>query len=151
MTGKDLDDVERSLARLAPKAVPPGLRQRVMASVLEARENAVLTPRMRAFGLAWAVVAFVAVTGDAVVSNWQSRQIAASLGGPGVSAPAEGQEEFRLQWAEVGGDLGDLDKFLREGIVQSRLGSRGGSGRGYLEAREWLKGMIDHEDPENYH
>ncbi len=48
MTEKKLDDIERSLARLAPKAIPPGLGQRVMASVLESRKNAVWTPRMRA-------------------------------------------------------------------------------------------------------
>ncbi len=105
MTGKDLDDIEKSLARLAPKAIPPGLRQRVMASALDARENAGLTPRMWAVALVWAMLALVAVIGDAVVSKWQSGRIAALLGGPVVSKPAG--EEARLLWAELDADLGD--------------------------------------------
>jgi glycine/D-amino acid oxidase-like deaminating enzyme len=147
MTGKNLDDIEKSLARLSPKAIPPGLRQRVMASALDARKNAGLTTRMRAVALVLAMLAAVAVIGDAIVSKWQSGRIAGLLGSPSVSKPA--REEARLLWAELGADLGDLDTFRRERIVLSRLESQDDSRRAFFAARDWLKGMIDHEDPEN--
>ncbi len=149
MTEKKLDDIERSLARLAPKAIPPGLGQRVMASVLESRKNAVWTPRMRAVAAICLVSASIAMAGDAVISKRQSGRIAALLGGPGVSNPAG--EEIGLLWAELGSDLGDLDKLRREGILFSHLGGRHGSLGAYFEAQARLKGMIDHEDPENYY
>lgn len=149
MTEKELDDIERALARLAPKAIPAGLGQRVMASVLESRKNAVWTPRMRAVATICLVLASIAMAGDAVISKRQSGRIAALLGGPGVSNPAG--EEIRLLRAELGSDLGDLDKLLREGIFFSRLGSRRGSPWAYFEAQDRLKGLIDHEDPENFY
>lgn len=149
MTTIGPDDIEKSLARLVPRATPPGLGLQVIARALDSRKNAVLTPRMRAVALVWAVLTLVAVIGDAVVSKRQSGRIAALLGGPGVSKPAG--EEARLLWAEIGSDLGDLDKFRREGIALSRLGSRHDSRWAFIEARDRLKGMIDHEDPENYY
>jgi hypothetical protein len=106
---------------------------------------------MRAIATICLVLASIAMAGDAVISKRQSGRIAALRGGPGVSAPAKEEEEVRLLWAEVGVDLGGLDKFQREGTLLSRLASRGGSERAYLKAREMLKGMTDYEDPENYY
>lgn len=149
MTPSALDDIERSLERLAPKAIPPGLGQRVMAAVLESRKNTVLTPQMRVIAAICLALASIAIAGDAVISKQQSGRIAALLGGPGVSNPAG--EDVRLLWAEVGSDLGGLDKLRKEEIFISRLGSRHDSPWAFLKAQDRLKGMIDHEDPENYY
>jgi hypothetical protein len=143
------DDIGESLGRLVPLPVPSGLRRRIMASVLESRKNAVLTPRMRVIATICLVLASMAMAWDAVISKRQSGRIAALLGGPGVSNPAG--EEIGLLWAELGSDLGDLDKLRREGILFSCLGSRHGSPGAYFKAQDRLKGMIDHEDPENYY
>jgi hypothetical protein len=149
MIGKDPDDIEKALERLTPLAVPPGLGRRIVARAREARKNAAMTPRMRIAAVVCSILIIAVLGADSLLGRHESARIAALLDGPGVSASAG--EDVRLQWAEIGGDLGDLDKFRREGILLSRLGSRGGSGRAYLEARDWLKGMIDHEDPENYY
>jgi len=146
MMGKDMDEIERSLARLVPRSAPPDLGRRVVARALDSRKNAAVSPRMRAVAGLCFVLTSIVVIGDAVISKWQSGRIGVLRGGPGVSEP--GGEEADLLWAEVGGELGDLDKFRKEGLVFSRLGSLGGSSRAYLEARDWLKGTIDHEDPE---
>ena len=143
------DDIEQSLGRLVPKPAPSGLRERVLDSALESRRNAALTPRMRAVAAVCFVLTSLVLIGDAVVSKRQSGRITALLGGPGVSKPAV--DEARLLWAELGSDLGDLDKLRREGIALSRSGSRDDSLRALFKARDELKGMIDHEDPENYY
>ena len=144
-------DTEGELRRLVPSSVPPGMRRRVLDRALDSRKNAAVTPRLRSAALVWAVLALVAVIGDAVISKGQSERLAAFLGGPGISTPAGAEEEGRRLWAEVGGDLGDLDKLRMTGIVLSRLGSRHESRWASFEARDRLKGMIDHEDPENYY
>jgi len=149
MMGKDMDEIERSLAQFIPRSAPPDLGRRVVARALDSRMNAAVTPRMRAMAVLCFVLTTVVMTGDALFSKWQSGRIGVLRGGPGVSEP--GGEEADLLWAEVGGDLGDLDKFRKEGLVFSRLGSLGGSSRAYLEARDLLKGTIDHEDPESYY
>jgi hypothetical protein len=149
MIKHDPDDIEKSLARLVLRATPPGLHERIVARAFEARENAVVTPRMRAVAGVCLVLTSLAMIGDAVISKRQSGRITALLGGPGVSKPAG--EEARLLWAELGSDLGDLDKLRREGIALSLLGSRHDSRWAFIEARDRLKGMIDHEDPENYY
>jgi hypothetical protein len=143
------DDIGESLVRLVPLPVPSGLRQQIMASVLESRKNALLTPRVMGIATICLVLASIAMIGDAIVSKQQSGRMAALLGGPGVSNPAG--EDIRLLWAELGSDLGDLDKLRREGIVHSRLWSRHDSPWAYFETQDRLKGMIDHEDPENYY
>lgn len=149
MTARDLDNIEKSLERLAPKATPPGLRQRVMTSALDARKNAAMTPRMRVVAVVFSTLLVAVVGIDPLIRRYESSQMAALLDGRGVSNPAG--EEARLLWAELGSDLGDLDKLRREGIVLSRLGSRHDSPWAFFEARDRLKGMIDHEDPENYY
>jgi hypothetical protein len=149
MIEHDPDDIERSLGQLVPKPAPSGLRERVLDSALESRRNAPFTLRMRAVAGVCFVLTSLAMIGDAVISKRQSGRIAALLGGPGVSKPAG--EEARLLWAELGSDLGDLDKLRREGIALSRLGSRHDSRWAFIEARDRLKGMIDHEDPENFY
>lgn len=143
------NDIERSLGQLSPKPSFPGLRQRILASALESRKDVACTPRMRVVAVVCVTLTSLVLIGDAVVSKRQSGRIAALLGGPGASAPAE--KEARLLWAELGADLGDLEIFCREGIVLSRLGSRDDSRWAFFEARDRLKGMIDHEDPENYY
>jgi hypothetical protein len=149
MMDQDLGDVKRSLERLVPRGVPPDLGRRVVGRALEARKNAAMTPRMRIIAAVCAVLIGAVLGADPLLGRRESARIAALLGGPGVSPPVG--EDVRLLWAEVGGDLGDLDKFLGERVVLSRLGSRGGAGRAYFEVQDRLKGMIDHEDPENYH
>ena len=149
MTARDSGDIERSLERLAPKAIPAGLRQRGMDSALETGRDVAMTPRRRASAAGWLILTTMVMIGDAVSSKRQFGRISALLGGPGVSNPAG--EEIGLLWAELGSDLGDLDKLSREGIIFSRLGSRRGSPWAYFEAQDRLKGMIDHEDPENYY
>ena len=149
MIEHDAEDIEESLKRIVPKPAPPGLRQRVLASALESRKDAALTPRMRIAAIVCSILIVAVLGADSLLGRHESAQIAALLDDPGVLAQVE--EDVRLLWAEVGGDLGELDKFRREGIFLSRLGSRGGSGWAYLEARDWLKGMFDHEDPENYY
>jgi len=149
MTEKDRDDIKTSLERLVPRGVPPDLGRRIVGRALDARKNAAMTPRMRIVAVACAILIGAVLGADPLLGRHESVRIAALRDGPGVLAPAG--EDVRLLWAEVGGDLGDLDKFLGERIVLSRLGSRGGAGRAYLEARDRLKGMFDHEDPENYY
>jgi hypothetical protein len=147
MKGKDIGGIEETLKRLVPRAVPAGLGDRVVGRALGSRGNALVTPRLRTVAAVSVALALTALVGDAVVSRRQSGRLAALLHGPVVPQPA-GDEAATL-WAELGPVLGDLDRFRREEIVLSRRGSRGGAERAYLEAREKLKGMIDHENAED--
>jgi hypothetical protein len=149
MTGRDPDEIEKSLNQFVPLAVPPGLGRQIVARALEARRNAAMTPRMRIAAVVCSILIIAVLGADSLLGRHESARIAALIDGPGVSAPVE--EDVRLLWGEVGGDLGVLDELRREEILLSRLRGRGGPGRAYLEARDWLKGMSDHEDPENYY
>jgi hypothetical protein len=149
MTGKELEDIEKSLGRLVPRGIPPDLGRRIIGHARDARKNAVMTPRMRIVAVVCTVLIGAVLGTDPLLGRHESARIAALLGSPGVSNPAG--EEIRLLWAELGADLGDFDKLRREGIVLSRMGSRNDPPWAYFEAQDRLKGMIDHEDPENYY
>ncbi len=85
--GKDMDEIERSLARLVPRSAPPDLGRRVVARALDSRKNAAVTPRLRAMAVVCFVLTTVVMTGDALFSKWQSGRIGVLRGGPGVSEP----------------------------------------------------------------
>jgi len=142
-------DTEGELRRLVPSTVPLGMRRRVLDSALNARLNAVLTPGMRALAVACTIVIVAALAIEPLVGRHEAARMTALLDGRGVSNQAG--EEARLLWAEVGGDLADPDKFRMAVIVFSRLGSRHESRPAFFEARDRWKGMIDHEDPENFY
>jgi hypothetical protein len=140
-------DIEGALGRLVPQATPPRLGGRVLGAALEARKNAVLTPRMRIAAVACAILIVAVLGADRLVGRRQAAQMATLLDGPGVSNLA-GQDVAAL-WAELGADLGDSDRFQRVGIALSRLKERDGPRKVMLEQRDQLKGMIDHEIPED--
>jgi len=147
MSIDERNDIERDLGRLVARPVPDKLRERVLGSALEARKNAAMTPRMRVMAVVFSIL-IVAVLGiDLFLGEHEAARLAALIDGPGLSMPTG--QEAGLLWSELGVDLGDSDKFRRAGIALSRLKDRDDSRKALLEARDWLKGMIDHEDPED--
>lgn len=148
MTEHDADDLERSLRRLARKTIPSGLRGRVLDAALESRKNAAWTPRMRAVVAVCSALIVVVLGVDRHIEKSEEIRIAALLGGLDVSEPAE-QDTLSLQ-AELGMDLGDVHRSLRMGMALSRSWGRHDLRKALSEARDRLKGMIDHEDPEKF-
>lgn len=149
MKGKDIDGIEESLKRLVPRAVPPGLGDKVVGRALGSRRNALVTPRLRTVAAVSVALAMTALIGDAIVSKRQSEEMDGLLAGAGAAQRAV--SAAGSLWAELGPELGDLDRFRRGEMVLPRRGDRGGSERAYFEIREKLKGWIDHENAEDLH
>lgn len=150
MLKNDGAEIERSLKGLALKKEPPGLRRRVLDSAVMARRNAPLTADM---GIAAAICAALIVGAlgiDQYLENRAAARLAALVGGPAVSAPA-GQEAHGHLWAELGMDVGGVESPWRREIALSRMRDRTESPRALSEIHNFVKGMIDHDDPENPH
>jgi hypothetical protein len=75
------DDIERQLNRLAPRPIPPGLRERVLSSALEARRNTALTPRLRAMAVVCAALIAVLLGIGPLVERQASARLTAVLDG----------------------------------------------------------------------
>jgi len=138
--------VERELRRLVPAAAPPGLRGRVVARAAEARRGALLAPWMRVSAVACSVLIVTVLGIDPLIVRHEAVRMAALLGVAGGSEPTERESDFL--WAELGVDMGVIDRALRGGIA--RFGSKGSEAslRDHLQARDRLKGMTDYENAE---
>lgn len=147
MTDHDPDDIERSLGRLVPKPAPPGLRERAATAALDARKNVALTPGMRVLGAVCLAFIVAAGLGDAVVSRAQTRQLMSLL--DGHDAIAKPEEDAGYLLAEIAGGIGGLYEPALDKRIVARMGIREEPLTDWRKARERLKGMIDHEDPEN--
>ena len=147
MRVEEKDDVERDLERLVPAPVADGLRERVLGSAREARKNAAMTPRMRAMAAVFSIL-IVAVLGiDLFLGQHEAARRTALIDGPGISTPTG--QEAGLLWSELGVDLGESDRFRQAGGALSRLKDRDDSRKALMKMRDLLKGMIDHENPED--
>ena len=144
------DEIERSLRALALKPAPPGLRHRVLDSAVKARKNAPLTAGMRIAAAVCSALIVGALGIDRHLEIREAARLTALVGGPEAATPA-GQDPFDSLWAELGLDWGDVEKPWRREMTLSRLRDRTGSRPALSEIRELVKGMIDHDDPENPH
>ena len=144
MTPNDPQDIEKTLLSLSPKPVPQGLRERVLDSALEKRRDLVMTPWMRAVAGVCAALIAVAVLGDAAVTRAQNDTLRALLNGRGVSRPAV--EDAGPFLAEIFGEVGDRERAGLERVALARPATRSVSLQDIEEARERLKGWLDHED-----
>lgn len=149
MTARDPGDIERSLERLVPRSAPPGLRRQVLESADGALKSVALTPRMLAMGAAFLILIVVAGLGDAAVSRAQSKEMMSLLDGHGaVTKPVE---DTRDLLAEIAGGTRGLDQLAFERRMLARMEIREEPPADWRKAHERLKGMIDHEDPEEYY
>ena len=140
------DDIERQLNRLAPRPIPPGLRDRVLSSALEARRNTALTPRMRIAAIACAALLAVVVGFGPLLGRREAARMAALLDGR-QPAGMEGMEAGAL--AEMAGlEAADAERmvkllalasFAEREKRQSRIG----------EGLRGPKGWSDYETYEN--
>ena len=146
MIEHDAEDIEESLKRIVPKPAPPGLRQRVLASALESRKDAALTPRMRIAAIVCSILIVAILGADSLLGRHESAQIAALLDGrPSVRAVAEDASDL----AEVmGGQCADEDAVKRLQIMAATT-ARKNQERNIIEARKGLKGWLENESFEN--
>ena len=140
----DADDIEKTLLSLSPKPIPPGVRARVLESALRKQRDLVMTPWMSATAGACVLLMAIAVLGDAAVTKSQNDNLRALLNGSRVSRLAE--EDAGTLPAEIYGEISDLEKAGLERMTLTRPGTGSGSLREAFEARERLKGWLDHED-----
>jgi TPR repeat protein len=145
--GNGSPDIERQLKQLDPRPVPPGLCERMLGSATEAGKNTALSPRMRVAAVALTILLVAALGINLFIGGQEKARLAILLEGPALSVPAG--PEASLIWTELAADLGDIDRCRRVGLALSRSRGRGDPRKALLEARDRLKGMIEHEDPEN--
>ena len=143
MTTSDPQDIENNLLSLSPQPVPPGLREKVIGSALKTRQNLVMTPWTRAGAIACAVLIAVSVLGDMAVARAQNDSLRALLNGRAVARPLA--EDLGLLLAEISAQTSDVGKAELKRIALARPATRSGSLQDVLEARERLKGWLDHE------
>jgi hypothetical protein len=81
MTDKENVDIERSLARLVPKPVPDGMRQRILSSAREAGGSRALTRGWLVTAVVCAAVLAAILTADRLIARRESARWAALLDG----------------------------------------------------------------------
>jgi hypothetical protein len=144
MTANDPRDIEKALLSLDAKPVPPGLNKRILGSALKARRDLVLTPSMWAAATACAALIAVALLGDAALTRAQNESLGALLNGRAAAqAPVEDAGPLL---AEIWEEIGDQERAGLERVALARPVPRSVSLRDVLQARERLKGWLDHED-----
>lgn len=138
--------VERELRRLAPMAVPPGLRGRVIARAAEARRGALLAPWMRVSAGACSVLIVTVLVTDSLISRHEEARLAALLDGRSAAAAP----------SEMASELGEIilgQGTEAEGLVRLRFMAaaaiRKDEQRGFFEARKGLKGWLEDETSED--
>ena len=139
-------DTEGELRRLIPKPAPPGLRQKVLSTALEARRNAVLTPGMRKLAGACSIVIVAVLAIEPLVGRHEAARMTALLDGRS-SARTAGEEAYDL--AELLGVQGrEADSMARLQIMAASA-SREDRVSDFIEARKRLKGWLKNETSEN--
>ncbi|MCX6567883.1 MAG: hypothetical protein NT147_02380 [Candidatus Aminicenantes bacterium] len=149
MTEKELDDIERSLARLAPKAIPAGLRQRIMDSALESRKNASLTPWMKWAAVTCAVLIVFVLIADPLIGRFEAVRMAALINAGSATDEGGMARREASDLAELAGIQGtEAAKLIR---LQARITSavREERRRRFGEAMKGLRGWLEYETSEN--
>jgi len=140
------DDIERQLNRLAPRPIPPGLRDRVLSSALEARRNTALTPRLRAMAVVCAALIAVLLGIGPLVERQASARLTAVLDGR-PSADAAVMKSADL--AELTGlEAADAERMVKLLALASSAESEKRQNR-LDEALRGPKGWSDYETYEN--
>ena len=140
------DDIERQLNRLAPRPVPPGLRERVLSSALEARRNTALTPRLRAMVVVCAALMAALLGIGPLVERQASARLTAVLDGR-PSADAAVMKSADL--AELTGlEAADAERMVKLLALASSAESEKRQNR-LDEALRGPKGWSDYETYEN--
>ena len=140
------DDIERQLNRLAPRPIPPGLRERVLSSALEARRNSALTPRLRAMAVVCAALIAVLLGIGPLVERQASARLTAVLDGR-PSADAAVMKSADL--AELTGlEAADAERMVKLLALASSAESEKRQNR-LDEALRGPKGWSDYETYEN--
>ncbi len=145
-------EIEKTLESLRPRHVPPGLKARILAPALEARNNRALTTLMAKAALVCAALILVTILGDSITSNYQASALLAIVKGPAVALQAK--EESKPPLAEVSQEESALGtqifgKNLYGRVLLIRTDSGRRSVKESLEALKMLKGWIDNEVSEN--
>lgn len=140
--------VEREIRRLAPAAIPPGLRDRVMNRAAEARRGAALRPWMRAAAVSAAALILALLALDPVLARREEARLAAALDGR-TAAPSVEEDAGVL--AEAMGGAGGAKETARIARLEilAAAASRQEREQEMLDARRQLKGWLEHETPED--
>jgi hypothetical protein len=147
MTERENADIERSLARLAPKPVPDGMRQRILSSAYEAGGSRALTRGRLVTAAVCAAVLAAILTADRLVARRESARWAALLDG---RSPVQSIEDPASILAEIMGTGAEKDvAALRSRMLAStRIRPQVPEMR---EALKRLKGWLEYETPEDPH
>lgn len=140
--------VERELRRLAPMAVPPGLRGRVIARAAEARRGALVAPWMRVFAVACSVLIAIVLVTDPLIGRHEEARLAALLDGRPSSRPTE-EEVSELAEILAGQGNGAYRIVRLRAMVPRSV--RCENERDFIEARKRLKGWLEDETSESPH
>jgi hypothetical protein len=143
MTATDPNDIEKILGSLSPKAVPPGLRAKVLGPAMKMRQDLAMKPWMWAAAVACAALIAVAVLGDMAVARAQNDNLRALLNGRAAARPLV--EDPGLLLAEISGETSDVGKAELKRIALARPATRSVSLQDVFAARDRLKGWLDHE------
>ena len=137
--------VERELVRLARKAVPPGLRGRVIARAAEARRGALLAPWMRVSAAACAFLIVTVLVAGPLVGRREEARLAALLDGrSAAAAPGDTPPELAEVVLGQGGEAGRLARLRAMAASANRKNDQ----REFFEARKGLKGWLEDETSE---
>jgi hypothetical protein len=143
---EEKSDVERGLGRLASLTPPPGLRERVLESALEARKNAALTPRLRTTAAVCMILIAALLGLDPLFGRHEAASMAALFDGRSSKQPA-GEEAPELTEV-LAGQEAETTRMARLQVmaasaVQKKLESD------FTEARKRLKGWLENETSED--
>jgi hypothetical protein len=134
----DRSDVEKKLAGLAARPVPPGMRDRVLGAARAARAKDAIPPGAWLAAAACALLIVAALGADAVLARRQAAGIASLLDGRSTEKSA-GLKDWGADLPELAG--------IRS-LVMARAGSATEAGLPLRAYRDLLKGALDHADPE---
>lgn len=137
--------VEQELKRLVPAAVPPGLRQRVLAGAAEARRGALLAPWMRVTAAVCSILIGTVLAIDPLLSGHEEARLTTLLNGRSAAAPTNGPAS---EFAEVlSGQGTEVERMIRIQSLATFVAPKDME-RDYFEARERLKGWLEYETSE---
>jgi hypothetical protein len=142
---RNLREIGKSLGRLSPSPVPPGLRQRVMDRALAARKSAALTPGMRILAVVCSVTIVAVLVIDPLVGRHEAARLAALLDGRSAFPAASPETEL----AEVlGGQDIETERMVRLQLAAAAA-ARKEQEHHVTEAWRRLKGWLADETSED--
>jgi hypothetical protein len=139
-------DIEHALGRLAKTPVPPGLRARVLGQAAAERRSAALSPGLRFTTAGCSLLIAAVLVLDPLAARREAARLASLLDGRAAAAEAYGPASELALELDIGASAAERLAHL-QALASSRSGKE--IPEKFFQAREWLKGWLDHETSEN--